>query len=100
MVKRLLGVLLVTSFVVGALIVPALATEEGGPEAPPPNIDEICATESASSQFCPEEYVEPSFFQWLSVPLLVVAIVMIAVLLGAYLYWQPKFAEERRAKQR
>lgn len=100
MVKRLFGALLAAVFVVGALGGTALAVDEGGGEEPPPDIAEICATEAVSSQFCPEEYVEPSFFQWMSVPLLIVAIVMILVLLGAYLYWQPKFAQERREKQR
>jgi hypothetical protein len=53
-----------------------------------------------AQEFFPDEYQEPSFFQWISIPVMVAGLLVALALLGAYLWWQPKFAAERRAKQR
>jgi hypothetical protein len=53
-----------------------------------------------AQEYFPDPYQEPSFFQWLSLPILLGGLVIAGVLLAAYLWWQPKFAAERREKQR
>jgi hypothetical protein len=53
-----------------------------------------------AQEFFPEDYQEPSFFQWISIPSMIAGLVIALVLLGAYLWWQPKFAAERRQKER
>lgn len=55
---------------------------------------------SRAQEFFPDEYSEPSFFQWISLPVMLGGLVIAAALLGAYLWWQPRFAAERREKQR
>lgn len=86
---------------------PALAVEEDIPdpdeaaeEEPPPDIDELCQEGTIAAEFCPERYEEPSWFQWLIYPLLIVGLVMAVLLLIAYLTWQPRFAREREEKRK
>ncbi len=110
MAKRLVSVLLM----VGALVLygaaPGLGAEQGptDPEAAQqgqegeeaaPELEAICAEGAASAEFCPEPYEEPSFFQWFEGTLLVVGLIMAAALLLAYLFLQPRFAEERKARR-
>lgn len=81
----------------------ALATAEGSEaaEQEPLTLEELRRSSSQRAQeFFPEEYEEPSWFQWLSIPVLLVGLVIAIALLGAYLWWQPRFAAERRQKQR
>jgi hypothetical protein len=53
-----------------------------------------------AQEFFPDPYEEPSFIQWISVPVMLGGLVIALALLFAYLWWQPKFAAERREKQR
>ena len=81
----------------------AHATEEASPAAEEEQVTYEELERQASSraqEFFPEEYTEPSFFQWISVPVMVGGLVIAVALLGAYLWWQPRFAAERRQKQR
>ncbi len=100
--RRAIAVLLAMLTVL--LVAPvAHATEE----APTPAEEEALTYEelqqqasSRAQEFFPDEYTEPSFFQWISVPVMLGGLVIAAALLGAYLWWQPRFAAERRQKQR
>jgi hypothetical protein len=80
----------------------AFATDEGAPaqQQPLPTIDQVGSQTDIAREHLPEEYVEPGWFQWVYFPLLIVAIVAIAVVLFAYLAWQPKFADEQKKKRR
>jgi 4-amino-4-deoxy-L-arabinose transferase-like glycosyltransferase len=83
----------------------ALAVEEATPAAGAEEerltYEQLRNSSSQRAQeFFPEPYEEPSFFQWISFPVLIAGLVIALVLLGAYLWWQPKFAAERRQKQR
>lgn len=84
----------------------ALAAEEATPAAGAAEEERLTYEElqQSSSQraqeFFPEAYEEPSFFRWLSIPVLIAGMVMAIMLLGAYLWWQPRFAAERRQKER
>ncbi len=101
------AVALLLLVMLAGLLIPApvaLATEEA---ATPPAEGERLTYEELQQQaspraqeFFPDAYQEPSFFPWLSLPNLLAGLVMAAVLLAAYLWWQPKFAAERRAKER
>ena len=53
-----------------------------------------------AQEYFPDPYEEPSFFQWISVPVMLGGLVIALLLLFAYLWWQPRFAAERREKQR
>jgi len=97
--------LLLLLLALGVMTAPrALATAEGsepaaGQEAL--SFEELRGSSSQRAQeFFPEEYEEPSWFQWLSIPVLLVGLLIAVALLGAYLWWQPRFAAERRQKQR
>jgi Flp pilus assembly protein TadB len=84
---------------------PALAVEEATPaaggEEEQLSYDQLRESSSRRAQeFFPEEYEEPSFFRWISVPVLIAGLLMALALLGAYLWWQPRFAAERRQKER
>lgn len=87
-----------------ALSVPAaVATEEGAPAEGEESLSYEELEQNASQralEFFPDPYEEPSFFQWLSLPTLLGGLAIAGLLVGAYLWWQPKFAAERRAKQR
>ena len=100
--------LAVIALVVSWVVLPtpgASATEEEVPpaagEEEPVTYEELQQQASQRAQeFFPEEYQEPSFFQWISLPVLFGGLVIALALLGAYLWWQPSFAAERRAKER
>jgi len=81
----------------------ARATEEATAPAEEERLtyDQLQQESSQRAQeFFPEAYEEPSFFQWMSLPVLLGGLVIAGLLLFAYLWWQPKFAAERREKQR
>lgn len=101
--RRAVALLLVLLAVGFAAPTPALATEEAS--APPAEerltYEQLQQESSQRAQeFFPDAYEEPSFFQWLSLPNLLGGLVIAGLLLAAYLWWQPKFAAERREKQR
>lgn len=106
MSKRLPGVLLIAVLSLGVLAAPALAVEatgtEGAPaeEEPAPSISEIGSQNEVSKEFLPEEPETPAFFRFLNIPLIAVGLLVVTGLLFAYLTWQPRFAEERRSRQR
>jgi hypothetical protein len=101
--KRVVGLLMVASLLfIGALTAPAWAVE-GGEEhgrEPLPGIDEIGSDSETAQEFFPEPYEPPPFFRFMWGPLVVVAVVVSLFVLFAYLVWQPRFAQERRAKRR
>lgn len=77
------------------------AAEGGAAEGEELTIDQLRQERSDRAQeFFPEQYEEPSFFRWLELPMVLIGLVMASLLLGAYLWWQPRFARERRTKQR
>lgn len=84
----------------------AVEETEPAPGATPAEEEDLTMSElresssSRAQEFFPDEYQEPSFFQWLSIPMLLVGLVIVLALLFAYLWWQPSFAEERRQKRR
>lgn len=83
------------------LAAPASAVEApDGEESPPPDIEELCREGSVAAEFCPETYEEPSWFQWLIYPLLILGLVMATAMLIAYLTWQPRFASEAEEKKK
>lgn len=101
-----LALLLAMVLLVGASV-PALAVEDEVPdpdeaeeEEPPPDIEELCAEGTIAEEFCPDTYEEPSWFQWLTYPLLIIGLVMVALMLIAYLTWQPRFAKEHEEKMK
>jgi len=102
---RGLALLLVALAFVAVAAPPALAVEEatpaGGAAEQELTYEQLRNSSSRRAQeFFPEEYEEPSFFQWISIPVLLAGLVIALALLGAYLWWQPKFAAERRQKDR
>ncbi|HSK95729.1 MAG TPA: hypothetical protein VK891_03850 [Euzebyales bacterium] len=102
---RGLALLLIVLAVVGAVARPALAVEEATPAAGAEEerltYDELRNNSSQRAQeFFPDPYEEPSFFRWISLPVLLGGLVIAVALLGAYLWWQPRFAAERRQKER
>jgi uncharacterized MAPEG superfamily protein len=77
------------------------ATPAPGAEQERLTYEELQSSSSQRAQeFFPEAYEEPSFFQWISIPVLITGLIIALLLLGAYLWWQPRFAAERREKQR
>ena len=104
-VRRGLALLLVVLALITIAAPRALAVEEATPAAGAEEerltYDQLRNSSSQRAQeFFPEEYEEPSFFQWISIPSLIAGLVIALLLLGAYLWWQPKFAAERRQKER
>jgi uncharacterized membrane protein YfcA len=104
-VRRGFALLLIVLSAVMMAAPTALAVEEATPAAGAPEerltYEELRNSSSQRAQeFFPEDYAEPSFFQWISIPSLIAGLVIALVLLGAYLWWQPKFAAERRQKER
>jgi hypothetical protein len=104
-VWRGLALLLVVLAFVAMATPRAVAVEEATPAAGAEQeqltYEELRNSSSQRAQeFFPEEYQEPSFFQWISIPVLIAGLVIAVALLGAYLWWQPKFAAERRQKER
>jgi hypothetical protein len=105
MTKRLLGAALLTLLLVTSMAPLAAATEEtgateGAAHEPMPEMDEVVTVEARSEGFVPEEYVSPSWFQWLLYPSIIIGVIMVIGLLLYYLARQPAFAEERRQKSR
>jgi hypothetical protein len=94
---------LIAVLLLGAVLAgPALAVEEGAPtdHSNLPSIDEIGTQSEISREFFPEPYTAPSVFDKLVYPLLIVAMVATLGVLALYLLWQPRFAEERKRRQR
>lgn len=109
MIKRLLGAALVAlMLVITVLPVAALAVdegtvqpgEEGVVEEGRPGIDEIGTDVARSEGFFPEEYVSPSWFQWVLYPTIIIGVIMAVGLLLYYLFRQPSFAEEREKSRK
>ncbi|HVL98058.1 MAG TPA: hypothetical protein VM324_02055 [Egibacteraceae bacterium] len=104
MAKRLLGVIITALLLcVGAL--PALAVEPDDEEMEVeheelPSYEEIGSGSEISQEFRPEPYEQPTVFAGMLYPLLFIAGVAVLVVLGLYLLWQPRFAQEREAKKR
>ena len=103
--SRVIGLLLIALAVVTLAAPDARAVEEvtpaPGAEEERLTFEELQGSSSQRAQeFFPEAYEEPSFFQWISIPVLITGLIMALVLLAAYLWWQPRFAAERREKQR
>jgi hypothetical protein len=101
--RRLLA-LVVAVLALAAVSAPAARATE---EAPTPAEEERLTYEQLqqdssqrAQEYFPDAYEEPSFFQWILVPVTLGGLVIAAALLFAYLWWQPKFAAERREKQR
>lgn len=103
---RVFALLLVVLAVVATATPHARAVEDATPAPGAAEEERLTYEElqSSSSQraqeFFPEAYEEPSFFRWISIPVLIGGLVIAGLLLAAYLWWQPKFAAERREKQR
>lgn len=102
--RRVLALALAVVALVVVVAPGVSATEEEAPaaaEEEPVTYEELQQQASQRAQeFFPDEYQEPSFFQWISLPVLLGGLVIALALLGAYLWWQPSFAAERRAKER
>ena len=103
MSKRLFGVLVMVLLTSMSLLSgPALATEEG-PATPVqvPEMEEMLeGRPERALQFVPPEYEQPSPFPWLFYPVLGIGLLVVVGLLLAYLVWMPRFAQERRSRQR
>ena len=102
---RVLAVLALALVLLGALALPAVATEAGATapaeeEGPAPGIDEVGTQNDISNEFRPEPTELPLFQRWMYVPMAIVGFLIIGALLYMYLMWQPRFAEERRSKRR
>lgn len=106
MSKRVLGVLvmMLMSFAVAA---PALAVEAEGEEGEEleaeheelPSFEEVGSGSEISQEFRPEPYEQPSLFKILVYPLAAIAGIAALAILGLYLWWQPRFSQEREAKK-
>ena len=103
--QRMLALLLIALAIIVLGTPAARAVEEATPA--PGAVEERLTFEELqggssdrAQEFFPDPYEEPSFFQWISIPVLVAGLVIAVALLGAYLWWQPRFAAERREKQR
>jgi hypothetical protein len=104
-VWRTLAVMLVLLALIATTAPRALAVAEATPAAGAEQerltYEQLRDSSSQRAQeFFPEEYEEPSFFQWMSIPVTVAGLAIAVALVGAYLWWQPKFAAERREKER
>jgi hypothetical protein len=102
-VRRMLALMLVVLALLAVSTPAARATEEATAPAGEERLtyEELQRDSSQRAQeFFPEPYEEPSFFQWISLPVLLGGLVIAGLLLFAYLWWQPRFAAERREKQR
>jgi H+/Cl- antiporter ClcA len=102
--RRALAVVLAVLALLVLAAPAALATEEqptGAAEEERLTYEQLQQDASQRAQeYFPDPYEEPSFLQWLSLPILVGGLVIAGILLAGYLWWQPKFAAERREKQR
>ena len=100
MSKRLLGVVLLAVLAVAGLAGPAAAVEEeGGPvHHELPSIDEVGSQSDTAKEFFPDTYEPPSVFPWFGWPLLILGLGTALWVLMAYLFFQPRFVQERKAK--
>lgn len=98
MVKRTLGLaLLMGTLLLGAVAAPAAAVEGG--EAPHYEYEDIAEGASAvGTEFLPEEYTRPPFFDWYVFPLIAAGVLVTALVLFRYLLWQPRFSREARER--
>lgn len=101
MVKRwfaMVMVLLIGLLIVGALGTTALATEAEGEFR---EYEEIVAEAGeAGGEYLPEEYDIPGFFDWIIIPLVAVGVLVTVIVLGYYLFAQPRFARETEERSR
>lgn len=103
MLKRLIGAALLAALLVPvALPVVALAAEGGEAveQEELPTIDEIGTDTAREEGYFPEEYVSPSWFQWVLYPAIILGVLITLVLLLYYLAKQPSFAEERKKSRK
>lgn len=100
MSKRLLGVVLLAVLSVAGLVGPAAATEEhSGPVRHVlPKLNEVGSQSDTAKEFFPEAPEQPPVFKWFGWPLMVGAVVTSLFVLLSYLVFQPRFAQERKAK--
>lgn len=107
MSKRLLGVFIAFLLVFAAPVASGVEQEQeqgehdlGGAVAPPADMSQLGSGSETASGFLPDEPEPPMFFRWFYYPLIVLALLVVVRVLFSYLLWQPRFAEERRAKRR
>lgn len=102
MFKRLLGGVFVAVLAMAMLAGPAAAVEEehGPVQHELPSIDEVGTQSDTAKEFFPDTYEEPPVFPWFGYPLLAGAGLLCIWVLLSYLVFQPRFASERRGKQR
>lgn len=96
---RLLGGSLLVLFLVLFMVLPAVATEDGGTE-PLPSIDEVGTGTEVAEQFQPEPPDRQPFTDALLWPLMAAAFLLAFVVLVLYLRWMPRFSEERKGSSR
>ncbi|QBI19284.1 hypothetical protein ER308_06835 [Egibacter rhizosphaerae] len=97
-----LGVLALVLSLLAVLVAPAATAEVDDEEleefeeeeVEPPDFEEVCAEDQPGADYCPETYEEPSWFRWLTRPLLIIGFILVTVLATAYLVYQPRFARE------
>jgi hypothetical protein len=101
MSKRLLGVVFTALLALAVFAGPAAAVEEGAPEAHElPSLDEVGTQSEIAQEFFPDAWEAPTVFPWFALPLLIGAGLLALYVLVVYLFFQPRFAEERRAKSK
>lgn len=99
MVKRSLGmVVLLGLLLVGMLASPATAAESDVEFREYDEIVEIAG--DSGGEFLPEEYDMPGFFDWIVLPLVILAVVITALVLLRYLMSQPRFSKEAEERSR
>lgn len=99
MSKRLLGVAITTLLALALVAGPAVAVEEGGPvHRELPSIEEVGTQSELSREFFPDEWEAPTVFPWFAWPLLGLAGFLALYVLVVYLFFQPRFAAERKQK--
>lgn len=104
MSKRLVGVLMLLLLAFAAAA-PAMAVEADGEDLEVeqeemPSYDEVGSGTETAEEFRPEPYEQPSLFTGILYPLLGIAILALVGILILYLWWQPRFSQEREAKKR
>ena len=102
MSKRLLGVVLLAVLAFAGLTGQAAAVEEEGGHGPVhhelPSIEEVGSQSETAKEFFPDTYEQPPVFPWFGYPLLIGAFALTIWVLLAYLVFQPRFVQERKAK--
>ena len=99
MVKRSLGIVtLVGLLLVGVMTSTAMATEA---EVEHREYEEIVEIAGESGQeFLPPEYEMPGFFDWIVLPLVILAVLITGLVLMRYLMNQPRFSKEAEERSR